>query len=122
MPDVKGRVEVDISMSLDGFITGPDIDELGGLGRGGEILHAWFLQDPNGPALLDDALFATWGSVVTSRKVYEETGGWGDDGLYRMPVFAVTHRPHDVVVKADTTFTFVTDGVSAAIAQAKSAA
>jgi hypothetical protein len=42
-------VEVDISMSVDGFITGPDIDEYPGLGKGGEVLHAWFavIQTPN---------------------------------------------------------------------------
>ena len=117
-----GVVEVDISMSVDGFITGPDINEYPGLGQGGEILHAWFRRDPDGPHLLDDALFATSGAVVTSRKIYDGTGGWGDDGFYRMPVFVVTHRPHDVVVKGDTTFTFVTDGVESAIAQASTAA
>jgi dihydrofolate reductase len=58
------------------------------------------------------------GAVITSRKVYEETGGWGDDGFYRMPVFVVTHRPHDVVVKGETSFTFVTEGIEAAIEQA----
>ena len=89
-----GVVEVDISMSVDGFITGPNInDDPAGLGRGGEILHAWVWRDPDGPRLLDDALFATSGAVVTSRKIYDGTGGWGDDGFYRMPVFVLTHRP-----------------------------
>ncbi len=41
-------VEVDISMSVDGFITGPETDEYPGLGRGEEILHAWFQRDPHG--------------------------------------------------------------------------
>src|SRR5947209_15871895 len=115
-------VEVDSPMSVDGFITGPNIDEYPGLGRGGEILHAWFRQDPDGPGLLDDALFATSGAVVTSRKIYEGTGGWGEDGFYRKPVFVLTHRPRDVVVKGETTFTFVTDGIESAIAQARAAA
>src|SRR6266508_4841724 len=104
-------------MSVDGFITGPN-EEGAGLGEGGEILHAWFRQDPDGPRLLDDALFATSGAVITSRKIYDGTGGWGEDGFYRMPVFVVTHRPHDVVVKDKTTFTFVTEGVEHAIEQA----
>ncbi len=117
-----GVVEVDISMSVDGFITGPNINEYPGLGQGGEILHAWFQQDPDGPHLLDDALFATSGAVVTSRKVYDGTGGWGEDGFYQMPVFVLTHRPHDVVVKGGTTFTFVTDGIGSAIARARAAA
>jgi dihydrofolate reductase len=116
-----GSVEVDISMSVDGLITGPT-EEGAGLGEGGEILHFWFTRDPEGPQLLDDALFATSGAVVTSRKVYDGTEGWGESGFYRMPVFVLTHRPHDVVVKGETTFTFVTDGIEAAIAQARAAA
>src|SRR6266567_1369155 len=118
-----GAVEADISMSVDGFITGPDIDQdPAGLGRGGEILHAWFRRDPDGPRLLDDALFATSGAVITSRKIYDGMGGWGETGFYRMPVFVLTHRPHDVVVKGETTFTFVTEGIGSAIAQARAAA
>jgi dihydrofolate reductase len=66
--------------------------------------------------------FASAGSVVTSRKVFDLTGGWGDDPLYRMPVFVVTHRPHEVLVKGATTFTFVTSGIDAAIAEAAATA
>jgi dihydrofolate reductase len=115
-------VEVEISMSVDGFITGPDINEYPGLGRCGEILHAWFRRDPDGPRLVDDALFATSGAVVTSRKIYDGMDGWGEDGFYRMPVFVLTHRPHDMVVRGETTFTFVTDGIESAIRQARAAA
>lgn len=117
-----GMVEVDISMSIDGFITGPDLDAYPGLGQGGEILHAWVHKDPESRRLLDDALFATAGAVITSRMIYEGTGGWGDDGLYRMPVFVLTHHAHDIVVKGDTTFTFVTEGIARAIAKARAAA
>lgn len=115
------HVEVEISMSVDGFITGPN--ETGaGLGDGGDILHAWFWQDPDRKALADDALFATSGAVVTSRKIYDGTDGWGETGFYGMPVFVLTHHPHDPVVKGETTFTFVTDGIESAITQARSAA
>jgi len=116
-----GPVEVEISMSVDGFITGPNEDSAG-LGEGGEILHAWFRHDPDGPRLLDDALFATSGAVITSRKIYDGMEGWGDDGFYRMAVYVLTHRPHDVVVKGETSFTFVTEGIESAIAQARAAA
>ena len=116
-----GPVEVEISMSVDGFITGPN-EQGAGLGEGGEILHGWFRQDLDGPRLLDDALFATSGAVITSRKIYDGTRGWGDDGFYRMPVFVLTHRPHDVVVKGETSFTFVTEGIESTIAQARAAA
>src|SRR6266567_5501617 len=115
-----GPVEVEISISVDGFVTGPN-EEGAGLGEGGEILHAWFRQDPDGPRLLDDALFATSGAVITSRKIYDGMGGWGEDGFYRMPVFVLTHRAHDVVAKGDTTFTFITDGIGPAIAQPRAA-
>lgn len=116
-----GLVEASISMSLDGFITGPD-EPGAGLGSGGDVLHYWFTKDPAGPDLLDDALFATAGAVVTSRKIYDGMNGWGDTGFYRMPVFVLTHRPRDVVVKGDTTFTFVTGGIESAITQARAAA
>ncbi|MEU0487495.1 dihydrofolate reductase family protein, partial [Streptosporangium sp. NPDC006013] len=113
-------VEVDISMSVDGFVTGPDLDTWPGFGKGGERLHAW-LEHAEGRRL-SEATFAASGAVVTSRSVYEATGGWGDDGFYRMPVFVVTHRPHEAVRKGDTTFTFVTGGVAAAIEAAAAAA
>jgi dihydrofolate reductase len=114
-------VEVDISMSLDGFITGPD-EPAAGLGRGGEPLHYWFTQDPAAKELLDDALFATAGAVVTSRKIYDGMDGWGESGFYRMPVFVLSHQRHEPVIRGETTFTFVTDGIESAIAQARAAA
>src|SRR5262245_1278172 len=112
-------VEVDISMSVDGFVTGPELDKWPGLGKGGERLHAWLGHDEG--RRLSEATFAASGAVVTSRLVYELTGGWGEDGFYRMPVFVVTHRPHQAVRKGDTVFTFVTGGVAAAIEAAAAA-
>lgn len=115
-----GVVEANISMSLDGFVTGPNLTEHPGLGEGGEVLHAWLGGDQRKRMI--DETFGSVGAVITSRKVYELTGGWGEDGFYRMPVFVITHRAHDVVVKGETTFNFVTDGVQSAIEQAKAAA
>ncbi|GAA0990207.1 dihydrofolate reductase family protein [Acrocarpospora macrocephala] len=113
-------VEANISMSLDGFVTGPNLDQYPGLGEGGEILHAWVKEDRGMDfAIGEERQIA--GAVITSRKVYESTGGWGVDGFYRMPVFVVTHRPHEVVVKGKTTFTFV-EGIEQAIEQATVAA
>src|SRR6266566_6594915 len=114
-------VEINISMSVDGFVTGPNINEYPGLGEGGEILHAW-LAVGDSQKVLHENLFGPAGAVITSRKVFEGTGGWGEDGLYRMPVFVVTHRPHEVIVKGETTFTFVTEGIRHAVAQASAAA
>jgi dihydrofolate reductase len=115
------KVEANISMSLDGFVTGPNLDRYPGLGEGGDILHAWI--DENRAmdfAFGEERQIA--GSVITSRKVYDETGGWGEDGFYRLPVFVVTHRPHEVVVKGETTFTFVTEGIKHAVERATVAA
>lgn len=114
-------VQANISMSLDGFVTGPDINAHPGLGRGGEVLHDWIWADDSAKAMAWN-LFDPAGAVVTSRKVYEDAGGWGDTGFYGMPVFVVTHRAEAPVTKGDTTFTFVTEGVEAAVAQAKRAA
>ncbi len=115
------KVEANISMSLDGFVTGPNLERYPGLGEGGDVIQAWV----NESRAMDFAFGQERqiaGSVITSRKVYDETGGWGDDGFYRMPVFVVTHRPHDTVVKGETPFTFVTDGIKDAIEQASVAA
>ena len=112
------KVEANISMSLDGFITGPNLNRYPGLGEGGEILHAWTDERRSMDfAMGEERQIA--GSVITSRKVYDETGGWdAEDGFYRMPVFVVTHRPHEVVVKGETTFRFVTEGIEQAIVAA----
>jgi hypothetical protein len=102
------KVEANISMSLDGFVTGPNLNRYLGLGEGGEILHAWTGESRAMDfAMGEERQIA--GSIITSRKVYDETEGWrAENGFYRMPVFVVTHRPHDVVVRGETTFTFVT--------------
>jgi dihydrofolate reductase len=113
-------IEADISMSLDGFVTGPNLTEHPGLGQDGEILHAW-LGGSDGKRLLA-AAFDSAGAVVTSRSVFDLTEGWGEDGFYQMPVFVLTHRPHEVIVKGKTTFTFVTEGIEHALARAADAA
>jgi dihydrofolate reductase len=114
-------VEINISMSVDGFVTGPNLDEYPGLGEHGEILHAW-LEEGDRQKILHENLFGPAGAVLTSRKVYDLTDGWGEDGFYQMPVFVLTHRPHEQIVKGNTTFTFVTEGIEHAIAQATTAA
>ena len=114
-------VEVNISMSVDGFVTGPNINDHPGLGEGGEILHGWLAEGSSRKVLYDN-LFGPAGAVITSRKVFDGTGGWGEDGFYRMPVFVLTHRPHEVIVKGETTFTFVTEGIRHAVEQAATAA
>jgi dihydrofolate reductase len=113
-------VEVNISMSVDGFVTGPNVNEHPGLGEGGEVLHQWVAEGD--PQQVRENLFGPVGAVITSRKVFDGTGGWGEDGLYRMPVFVLSHRPHEEIVKGETTFTFVTEGISRAVELAAAAA
>ena len=54
--------------------------------------------------------------------LYDLADGWGDDPGFGVPVFVVTHRPHEIVVKGNTTFEFVTDGIDAALERAREAA
>ena len=130
------RVHVTISMSLDGFVAGPNDGPELGLGENGERLHEWVVQlaswrDPHGleggttnanSALLDEA-FARTGAVVVGRRMFDNAHGWGDEPPFHVPVFVVTHEERPPLEKqGGTTFTFVDDGVGSAIAQARAAA
>ena len=122
-----------ITISLDGYVTGPD-DRLGaGLGEGGERLHEWVFGGPwtydgprGTPAPVDqeylESVFADGGAWIVGRTMHDVVDGWGDDPGFGVPVFVVTHRPRETVVKADTTFEFVTDGIADALARARAAA
>lgn len=112
-----------ISMSLDGFVTGPNVTREQQLGDGGEVLHHWVHQ----PDPLDSELMAGMqggvGSILMGRRSYdlaEGEGGWGDGGpAGPAPCFVLTHNPPE---KALDVFTFVTDGIGSAVEQAKAAA
>ena len=125
------RVVAEISMSLDGYVTGPDPDEMHGLGIGGEPLHTWAVasDDPVDAEVLREAIEAS-GSVVMGRRLFDIVdgpSGWNDEmgygaGLAATPAFfVVTHSP-PAHVRLDLDFTFVTDGIDATIEQARSAA
>jgi dihydrofolate reductase len=125
------KVVADISMSLDGYVTGPEPSLTSGLGRGGEPLHTWAVDsdDEVDAQVLRDATESS-GAVLMGRRLFDIVdgpGGWNDEmgygaGLAGTPAFfVVTHRaPADV--RLDLSFTFVTDGVEAAVEQAKAAA
>jgi dihydrofolate reductase len=123
-----------ITISLDGYVTGPD-DRLGaGLGEGGERLHYWVFGGPwtyeggprGTPAPADQAymeeVFAGAGAWIVGRRMHDVVDGWGEDPGFGVPVFVVTHRPHETVVKGDTTFEFVTGGTDEALDRARAAA
>jgi len=128
---------VDISMSLDGFITGPNPSPEEGLGEGGERLHEWVVRlaswrerhgyegGETGPdSDLFDEAFERIGAHVMGRRMFDDgEGPWGDEPPFHNPVFVVTHNPRETLVKeGGTTFTFVTEGVESAVEQAKQAA
>jgi dihydrofolate reductase len=132
-------------MSLDGFIAGPKQSEENPLGEGGEQLHEWVVgleawRKPHGheggevnasTAVVEESL-ENLGATVMGRNMFggdgpwgEEPwdGWWGDEPPFHMPVYIVTHHPREPVVKeGGTTYTFVTDGIEAALEQAREAA
>ncbi|MGE6737373.1 dihydrofolate reductase family protein, partial [Streptomyces sp. NPDC059900] len=116
-----------ISMSLDGFVTGPNVSDEQQLGDGGLRLHQWLYQpDPLDTGLLEE-MRAGLGSVLMGRLSYDLAagdGGWGDGGpAGPAPCFVLTHRPPaPETVRAPSVFTFVTNGIHSAVAAAKAAA
>lgn len=126
-----GKVVAGITVSVDGYITGPDDGPGCGLGVGGERLHYWVFGGPwryDDPvrgaatgvdkAWLEETLGAN-GAVVAGRGTYEAAGHWGDRNPWGIPLFVVTHRPEEQPPGDE--FVFV-DGVERAIDRAMAAA
>lgn len=128
-----------VSISLDGFLAGPDQSLDAPLGRGGLEVHRWHLGDDPDRHPADAAgsadLLRPRGAYVMGRNMYgpvrgpwdsfgrEWRGWWGEEPPYHAPVFVLTHHPHDdVVTSGGTTFHFVTGGFDAAYARAREAA
>lgn len=119
-----GNVASAMSMSLDGFVTGPNDSREHPLGEGGEVLHDWL-----GPAATaaDRAVLQEMvdgaGAILMGRRSYDfcvGDGGWGDGGpAGDVPCFVLTHEPP---AEAPKVFTFVTDSIKSAVAQAKAVA
>jgi dihydrofolate reductase len=113
-----------MSMSLDGYIAGPN-DDLGG--DDGNRLHEWFVTPdgelfrPEGPAgeLFDE--FWAAGAVLVGRRTAELVDHWGGDH-HGAPIFVPSHRPPGPSVANYPLVTYVTDGIVSAMAQAKAAA
>src|SRR5712691_9247135 len=143
-----GKVQVGITMSLDGFVAGPKPSLEQPLGEGGERLHEWLFGlasfrerhglGGGGETDADDAVVAeslrTTGAVVMGRRMFSGGAGpweddpnadgwWGDDPPFRVPVFILTHHPRETVTKqGGTSFVFVTEGLDSALARATAAA
>ena len=139
------RLRLDISMSLDGFVAGPNPSEENPLGEGGMQLHEWVVGlaawrkphgleggEVNASTSVMEASLANVGATLMGRNMFGGEGPWGadpwqgwwgDDPPFHMPVFIVTHHDREPVRKdGGTTFTFVTDGIESALEQAREAA
>jgi dihydrofolate reductase len=122
-----GSVVVEVSPSLDGYVAGSGVSLERPFGDAGDRLHHWLGFGGSAPTPADRAaaerLFATTGAIVIGRRMFDVgIGPWGEDGAFGMPVFVVTSRPADELVKGPTTFTFVTEGVLRAVELARAAA
>jgi dihydrofolate reductase len=118
-----------MSMSLDGFITGPGDDADHGLGIGGERLHEWLgewrgspstFQPPGASAAVYQEAMAT-GAVVVGRRTFDYAGHWNGDHHDGVPIFVPT-RGEPPAEPASALVHYVTDGVESAMRQAKDAA
>ncbi|WP_370969122.1 dihydrofolate reductase family protein [Amycolatopsis sp. cg9] len=117
------KVIAEISVSADGIVAGPGSSTEHRLGEDGGLLHEWLLDGTDADREIAAKLFEGTGAFVLGRTMFEVgVGIWGDDGTFEKPVFVVTNRPHEPVVKGPTTFTFVTDGLENALKRAKAAA
>jgi dihydrofolate reductase len=117
-----------ISMSLDGYIAGPNDGRDYGLGEGGERLHEWFMNSAGMVDERDAAILAEVrnraGAVLLGNHMFEcGDEPWGDENPWGLPAFVVTHHPREDRIKSDgIPFHFVTDGLEAALVQARAAA
>jgi dihydrofolate reductase len=139
------KVRVHITVSADGYVAGPNPSEENPLGEGGGSLHDWAivlrvfreLHGRDGGAVnastpvLEETL-TNVGAAIMGRGMFgggpgpwgEDpwSGWWGEDPPFHMPVFVLTHHERDRLTLSDTTFTFVTDGIEAALEHARAAA
>jgi dihydrofolate reductase len=141
------KLRVNITMSLDGYVAGPEQSLDDPLGKGGEALHTWMVvtrsfreqhgSGEGGTTGLDDERAAAWnenvGAAIMGRNMFgpvrgpwgdeEWRGWWGENPPYHHPVFVLTHHTRPPLeMEGGTTFHFVTDGIEAALERAFAAA
>jgi dihydrofolate reductase len=141
------KLTFDITMSLDGFIAGANQTLEQPLGDGGDRIHEWMYGlasfrerhgmdggDTNADSEVLEESVANTGAVLMGRRMFSGGAGpwegdsnadgwWGDDPPFHVPVFVLTHHARETVTKqGGTSFTFATDGIGAALEQARAAA
>ncbi|BDP44134.1 deaminase (plasmid) [Deinococcus aetherius] len=107
------RVFLDLAVSLDGFVAGPDGEDGG--------LHDWYFAEQGAAEGIKRELLGRMGAMVLGRTAFG-TAPDGFDTEYRVPHFILTHRPQPTVERGGATFIFVTDGPERALARAREAA
>jgi dihydrofolate reductase len=138
-------VNCQISISLDGFVAGPNQGPENPIGEGGLRLHEWAFAaeawrrqhgleggDPGPDSQVVEQLVENIGAYIMGRKMFgggegawdeQWTGWWGEDPPFHVPVFVLTHHAREpLVMEGGTTFTFVTDGAASALEQARAVA
>ena len=137
--ELMSKLRYSASISLDGFAAGPDQSPEHPLGVGGRALHAWRskagredrVRNAGSRLLADDE--SGVGALLMGRNMFGGgpgpwgqvpwEGWWGPNPPFHLPVFVLTHHPRPPLeCEGGTTFTFVTDGLDAALAQARQAA
>jgi dihydrofolate reductase len=139
------KLRFEISISLDGYVAGPNQSKEHPLGEGGEELHEWVVKlaawreshgreggEVNASTPLVEESLTGAGAVVMGRNMFGGgpgpwgddpwQGWWGEEPPFDMPVFVLTHHEREPLTLGGTTFTFVTDGIESALAQANEAA
>ncbi len=139
------KLRFNITMSLDGYVAGPNQSKKDPLGVGGEALHDWAVElaawrdahgqkggAVNASSAIMREMFENAGAVIMGRNMFgggpgpwtpDWKGWWGEDPPYHMPVFVLTHHARDPLpMLGGTTFHFVTDGIESAVSQARRAA
>jgi dihydrofolate reductase len=128
-----GRVVVNLTISLDGYIAGPDDGPALPLGRGGEHLFTWMTAGPEAnrvesrlrPPDASKAIVAEWltgyGAIVSGRRTFDIAGGWRDGHPVDVPIFVVTHQA-PTRGEWSPRVSFVTDGLDRALRLAREAA
>jgi len=129
---MSSMVVCDVTISADGYVAGPNQSRDKPFGDGPvDRLHAWMFDTPDENRAEIDTIVAA-GAFVMGRNMFgpirgewdlDWTGWWGDEPPYHAPVFVLTHHPREPLpMRGGTTFTFVTDGIESALAQAREAA
>ena len=130
------KVVIDMSMSLDGFVAGPDDGKANPLGRhGGEHVFDWYFSgtedyrhplfrpEPGANREEIERMFAESGAFIFGRRTYEIANGWGGDHpVNGAPTFVLTHNPPADFPRGPSNLTFVTDGIESAIRRARAVA